>query len=285
MAQDEKRFFTTLPVAMIADRNLTALDIRCAMVIAMHDGMSAVSGKGGGCFAKSQTLAALARTDATNFSKSLTRLIRLDYVRREPQVMDKRRFTLRIQYPRDNSWRTDQAMPPQIDAETGEIVGESANPESEIVGDGENENPSFSKENGRDYISLNEELHFDESKKLNSTKWRDFGHSCQPTQKRNRKAAAIGELVGGSIELDSAQSELGSVSLRANLPAKFDALDSEAQVACVERAFKPFVGNADLIDDKERGEIASLLWTIADAFHDEPTGRQAARLHEELGVF
>jgi len=35
----------------------------------------------------------------------------------------------------------------------------------------------------------------------------------------------------------------------------------------------------------ERGEISTLLWTIVDAFHDEPIGHQAARLHEELAVF
>lgn len=168
----------TLPARVIGDTSLTALDLRCLAVIAMHDGMSAVSGKGGGCYARNQTLAALARTDATNFSKSLSRLIRAGYVTREPQLMDKRRFTLRVQYPKDNSWRDDQQSPQSHDPETGEIVGEPANPEPEIVGDGAGENGSFSKENATDYISLNEELHFDESKELHSLKGRADAARC-----------------------------------------------------------------------------------------------------------
>jgi hypothetical protein len=162
----------TLPARVIGDTSLTALDLRCLAVIAMHDGMSAVSGKGGGCYARNQTLAALARTDATNFSKSLTRLMKAGYVTREPQLMDKRRFTLRVQYPRDNSWRDDQQSPPSHDPETGEIVGEPANPAPEIVGDGEGGNGGFSRETGSDYISLNEELDSVETEELHSLKGR-----------------------------------------------------------------------------------------------------------------
>lgn len=168
----EARFFMTLPARVIGDTSLTALDLRCLAVIAMHDGMSAVSGKGGGCYARNQTLAALARTDATNFSKCLSRLIRAGYVTREPQLMDKRRFTLRVQYPRDNSWRTDQQSPQPHDPETGEIVGDPAKVAPEIVGDGEGGNGGFSRETEADYISLNEELHSVETGELHSLKGR-----------------------------------------------------------------------------------------------------------------
>jgi len=63
-----KRFFTTLPIEALGDRDLTALDLRCLGAIASYDGMSMVKGKGGGCFAKQAKVAALANTDATNFS-------------------------------------------------------------------------------------------------------------------------------------------------------------------------------------------------------------------------
>lgn len=171
------RFFTTLPSAVIGDDSLTALDIRCLAVIALHDGMSGFKGTGAGCYAKNITLARLARTDATNFSKSLTKLIRAGYVVREPQLYDKRRFTLRVVYPDDNSWRPDQQM-------GGEIVGDAANDQSEIVGEGtiyppkvvgeaDSRNGSFSRQTDRHYISLNEEIDFVETSKINSAKRRD----------------------------------------------------------------------------------------------------------------
>lgn len=176
MSKRPARIFTTLPSAVIADTSLTALDIRCLAVIALHDGMSSVKGGGGGCFAKNVTLAALARTDATNFSKSLSKLIGAGYVTREPQLMDKRKFTLRVQYPEDDSWRTDQLPEGEIVGDptndpTG-IVGEVANDLPEIVGEAVSKNGSFSKENGAHYISLNEELDFVETREIDSAKLR-----------------------------------------------------------------------------------------------------------------
>lgn len=257
------RIFTTLPMRAIGDTDLTALDLRCLAVIALHDGMSAVSGKGAGCFAKNTTLAAEVRTDATNFSKSLSRLIRAGYVSREPQIMDKRRFTLRVQYGGADTWRVDQPSPPQNPHPGAEIVGEPANPQTEIVGDGDNGNGSFSKGNGPDYISLKEELHFDESRELDSDKLRHFDFS----------------------ELDPRERGLPMVSLRQHLPARFDELASFAQVPAIERAFKAMGGDPERIPTPERIEIASLLDSIALAFPDEPTGQQAARLFGELAPF
>lgn len=257
------RIFTTLPSRAIGDTELTALDLRCLAVIAKHDGMSAVKGSGGGCYARNTTLAAEVRTDPTNFSKSLTRLLRAGYVTREPQVMDKRRFTLRVQYPAEDSWRMDQLSPPQHDPDTGEIVGEATNRAPEIVGDGEEGNGGFSKGIGPDYISLKEELDFDESKEKNSTKWRHVDFSEKDTRERG----------------------LPKVSLRQHLPARFNDLASHAQVPAIERAFKAMGCDPDRIPRSERTEIASLLDAISEAFPDEPTGQQAARLFGEIAMF
>ena len=92
------REFTTVPARAIADTRLTALDLRALMAIAIHDGMSTVKGAGPGCYAKLSTLAELARTDISNLSKALSRLIKFGYVIREPQQNDKRRNTHRVIY-------------------------------------------------------------------------------------------------------------------------------------------------------------------------------------------
>lgn len=253
------RIFTTLPSAVIGDTSLTALDIRCLAVISLHDGMSGVKRSGGGCYARNDTLAKLARTDATNFSKSLTKLIRAGYVAREPQVMDKRRSTLRVLYPEDNSWRDDQVSPP-------EIVGEDADPNPEVVGDGYSENGSFSRQTEEHYISLNEEIDFVETRKGNSTKWPLSGNSSLPWQRNPAKAG------------------LGRVSLKAQMSPKFDSMDSAAQVGQIQRAFATMGYDASQMSRQERDEIASLLYNIHDCYADQPFGQQAHRLYEAITV-
>lgn len=242
------RPFCALPARAMADTSLTALDLRCLAVIAWHDGMSGATGKGGGCFARNDNMAAIINTDPTNFSKCLTKLIRSGYVTREPQIMDKRRFTLRVQYPTDNSWRDDQLPNP-------EIVGEQANHPGNVVGDGEDGNRSFSKENASDYISLNEELHFDESSKRNSAKRRDVAVARRPD------------------------------GIICQLPDGFTSLSKGTQVALVERAFAALDRDPDAIPDDERKKLSDWLWAASDDFSDEPFGQQAQRLYEEIGIW
>lgn len=250
------RIFTTLPSAVIADTSLTALDIRCLAVIAMHDGMSGVKGAGGGCFARNATLAALVNTDVTNFSKCLTKLIKAKYVSREPQIMDKRRFTLRVLYPTDDSWRTDQQPNPLMVGELAnnpsEVVGEDANQPPEIVGDGESENGSFSKVIGRDYISLNEEIDFVKTNEINSDKRRIVADARDP------------------------------VGIICRLPKNFPDLPVGAQVAKVEAAFNAINRDADAIPESEVTLLSKWLFETFDGFIDEPFGQQAQRLYEEI---
>lgn len=242
----EPRFFTTLPCRVIADTDLTALDMRCMAVIALHDGMSGVSGKGGGCYARNQTLAALARTDVTNFSKSLTKLIRLGYINREPQLMDKRRFTLRVQYDKSDSWRTDQQSPPQDEGAANKIVGEAANPDPQMVGEADSENGSFSKGIETDYISLNEELHFDESSELHSHKGRTV------------PARGLAEWID-----------------------QLDALPNDgAKVAHIDRAWR----DAPEWIEQDRKLFANYLWDVHETYQDEnkAVAAQAIRLWEAI---
>lgn len=251
-----KRFFFTGPARVIGDSRPTALDLRCLAVIAFHDGMSGVTGKGGGCYAKSATLAALVGTDVTNFSKSLSRLITWGYVAREPQLMDKRRFTLRVVYDEGDSWRTDQPSTP-------EIVGEAAKHPPEIVGDGESKNGGISRENAPDYISRIEELHFDESREPNSPKGRDFGF----VQKNGAEAPAV------------------SVSLLAALSPHFRNLPPAAQLVRFEEAFDGIGRDADALVPAERSAWAEWLFKASEDFAGDPVGYHAQRLSEEVAVW
>jgi hypothetical protein len=255
-----KRFFFTGPARLIGDSRPTALDLRCLAVIAFHDGMSGVSGKGGGCYAKNATLAAMVGTDVSNFSKSLSRLLAWGYIAREPQLMDKRRFTLRVVYDDDDSWRTDQPSP-------SEIVGEDAQPEPEIVGDAEGKNGSFSTENGTHYISLNEELDFDESRKLNSAKRRDFGFS-------KRDGAEAPAARGLSI----------AAWLNEHSP-RFSNLDTPAQLCRFEEAFNALGADADNLDSRDRSAWTEWLYALSDEFGGDPLGYHAQRLYEEMIPF
>lgn len=295
------RIFTTLPSGAIADTSLTALDLRALAVIALHDGMSSVSGKGAGCYAKNATLAAEVRTDVTNFSKSLSRLVRAGYVAREPQLMDKRRFTLRVQYRPIESWRNDQQSCPdagEIVGEpannTSEIVGKATNETAEIVGDGESENGGFSSETDRHYISLNEELDSVETEELNSLKGRiqnseeiDFPDGTQ----RPLSAASFGlsldlkdRVAEAPSEKKISQSEAWqkAQSLRGILTDRFKQQSWAAQLVQFERAFAKIGRDPELLSDEERQEWADWLHSITDEVAGTSEGHQAERLHEEI---
>jgi hypothetical protein len=249
------RVFTTLPAAMIGDPRPTALDIRCAAAIALHDGMSTLKGKGAGCYARHSTLAAEAKTDVTNFSKSLSRLIAWGYVLREPQLMDKRRFTLRIAYP-----------------DPAEIVGEEA---PQIVGEAEAANGGFSRETDRHYSSLKEELHSVETEKLNSSEEADICMSAS--------SFGIDLKAQEAEERDSAEAGLGSNwSFAASLPPNWANLPAGAQVAKVEDAFANIGRDPERIASREREAFATWLSDTAEACWDEPHGQQAQRLFEEI---
>lgn len=280
------RTFTTIPVAMIADTDLTALDLRIAAVIALHDGMSAVKGKGGGCYAKNSTLASLARTDVTNFSKSLSKLMKKGYVTREPQLMDKRRFTLRVQYPSDESWRADQPTGERIDAETGEIVGEPATAKAEIVGDAESGNDGFSSETGGHYISLNEELDSEESEKLNSSEEAHLRDASFPPDDDCGQVWRVPDAIKAGKEA----AEAGCVewALKAHLPPNLEALPLGAQVSKLDKAFTAIGRDRGALREDERAKWTHMLTDIFETClggDDDATAQQALRLSEDMAVW
>ncbi|WP_145955423.1 MarR family transcriptional regulator [Sphingorhabdus sp. SMR4y] len=155
----------------MTDPALTALDHRVLGVISLHDGMSLVNGKGAGCYASYGTLTKLAGCDYTNFGRSVSKLIKAGYISREPQLMDKRRFTLRVFYPEILD-ETNNKMVGEINNETDQksqkviqIVDETNN---EIVGDEKSESVANLPETNGHYIPLNGELNSVETEELDS---------------------------------------------------------------------------------------------------------------------
>lgn len=285
------REFTTMPARAIADTRLTALDLRCLGAIALHDGMSLVRGTGAGCYARSSVLAEMARTDISNFSKAVSRLIKLGYVVKEPQQTDRRRYTLRVIYGDDDSWRTDQQSsrpePSEIVGELtnhrSEIVGEPTNDSPEIVGEAAIKNGSFSRKTGSQYISLNEEIDFGEPKEINSEEsaQRAFSaprHGCQP----------IGEIISSPSEKNGAETPADQQwKLTQHLPKDYDLLPDGAKVARFEEAFRKINRDPRKMDGGERETFANFLYEIAEVYHGEndAISNQAYRLWEEVVPF
>ena len=286
------REFTTLPVRAIADTRLTALDLRCLAVIALHDGMSLIRGTGAGCYARSSTLAELAHTDISNFSKSLSRLIKFDYVVREPQQNDRRRFTHRVIYSGENSWRADQLSQAGSDAELvgeftnnhPETVGEFTNQLPEIVGDGESGNGSFLRDSGPQYIPLNGEIDFVETSEINSVETarrENFAPRCDDD---------FIDLTGASgMKKNAAEAGCASgVSIDALLKRQVPSFPSLAQrnvdaaLSHFEKAFAAINRNADDLDPRERKRWSDWLLALTDECIETSAGNRAYRLYEEF---
>ena len=241
--------------------------------------MSAVRGGGAGCYARHDTLAKTAGTDATNFSKSLSRLIERGYVMREQQSQDRRRSTLRVRFEPLDSWPDDQ---PYSGAERGDwrndqlsglgeevgfgggvIDGSDRAPDEqmldgdtnnadEMVGPGDSGNGSFSKADARDYIPLNGKLDSDKSA---------LGSDC---------------VTPASVRTNFQR------SLRHHLPSNFDTLPSGARVSKLEKAFNAIGRDPSTIPAPEAMILMRDLNGISLAEAGTPTGEQALRLFEEM---
>jgi hypothetical protein len=87
---------------------------------------------------------------------------------------------------------------------------------------------------------------------------------------------AAGKIIDAVIAMDAPAER----SVFATLPEGFFALESTAQVPILERSLKTASWHA--APKMERDTIEALLFSIADAYLDTPTGEQARRLYENL---
>lgn len=286
------REFTTLPVRAIADTRLTALELRCLAVIALHDGMSTVRGTGAGCYARSATLAELARTDISNFSKALSRLTKFGYVIREPQQNDRRRFTHRVIYGDENTWRVDQlsesangvGIVGELTNKLPEMVGEFTNYPPEIVGDGESQNGGFLRDSGPQYIPLNGEIDFVETSEINSVE------TARPAFCASRDdGISAGQIGPVGSKKDAAEAGCASgVSIDALLKRQVPSFPSLAQrspdaaLSHFEKAFAAIDRDADGMDPRERKRWSDWLLALMDECAGTSAGNRAYRLYEEF---
>ena len=113
--------------------------------------MSLVKGKGAGCYASNATIAQEVGCDYTSVSRSITRLLDWGYIVRERNPDDRRMTVYRVKFPPRDSW-------PKCQASTPKVVGEAANPEADIVGNGRSEFGAELRKPDDHYIPLNGEL-------------------------------------------------------------------------------------------------------------------------------
>jgi len=171
----ERKFFTA-SVELVRDPRPSALDFRVYACVSLHDGMSLLKGKGAGCFASNQTLAAKIGCDYTSLSKSLNRLVEWGYITKERQADDKRCTTYRCVFDFPDSWRDGQLTGGAVVGETAnhrfKVVGLEPAQTAEIVGRAISETHGNLRETATHYIPLKGELDSVETGELDSPKVR-----------------------------------------------------------------------------------------------------------------
>ena len=131
----DKVYFAALPPRSICDHELSGLDLRVLACIAIHDRMSGPREQGAGCYVGNLALAEEIGCDSTNLSKSITKLVELDYITRERHPTYKRSIVLRVKYDeadiafvmggknRRDSWSSRQVSVGHMTNQKGESVG------------------------------------------------------------------------------------------------------------------------------------------------------------------
>lgn len=284
------RAFTTLPVAAIGDKRLSALDLRCLAVIALHDGMSLVRGKGAGCYASHATLAKLLGTDITSFSRALSRLEQFGYVVRERQEQDRRRQTTRVVYPAGDSWQEGQVSATSCPEEmvgnaanyTSEMVGEFANETGEILDNANSETRRNPPKNGPDYIPLNGEIDA-ENQRIDSIEMasqfatRDEIDSVV-VDLSDRFRSPEGQ--GSGTQKKRAEARAARVSLYPHLPRTFQSLPPAAQLSQIDRALKAIGNRVDLLPRDEVQFWQEFLLNVEDsAIATDERGARVSVMH------
>lgn len=270
-----------IPARAMVDPRHTGTSLRLTSVYAFHDRMSMTRGKGDGCTASNKRIISILGCDYTTLIKLRSQLIDWGYIQLEPRRGGKRLEVVRVIpdhladpkcWPFDQgfigfkaleTWGVSPEKVGQIAKHWSEKVGEVANIEDKIVGEANFETPANLPKTDAQYIPLSGEIYSSEEGKYNSPKERHVNFE----------------------EIYPAKAGLPMISLRRHLPDNFDDMQCHAQVPCIERAFKAIGGDPNRIKPNDRHEISSLLDSISEAFPDEPTGQQAARLFGEIAVF
>jgi hypothetical protein len=263
-----KRTFFCNPRRIIRDSRPAALHHRVLGAVALHDGMSLVKGKGGGCYASYKTLAAEVGCDYTNFSKAITSLIRWGYLVREPQILDRRKFTLRVVYDAEDSWSIDQHSNRDIVGEQTndltKIVGQNTTNNAEIVGRKISESRRNLPKTASHYISLKEELDFEESNEIDSAKLRALHGEILPDDGFSNHSGLPNGAVEGALQGD--QYAL--------------CMNNGAHLAQIQRHLRD---HPDDLDSENRHRWVNDLERIIEEEEGQPNAACARRLLDQIG--
>jgi DNA-binding MarR family transcriptional regulator len=290
---DKSDFFAAAPLRAIGDMALTGTDLRTLLAISFHDRRSLPRGKGRGCVASNATLALEVGTDITTISRSVSKLVKLGYVHKEPQPADKRKHALRVLFDGTDTWQSCQQSSDGTGAEnephSREIVGNLANDRAEIVGDPANGKPeivgSQISETPRKLpkidpqeILLNRERDCVETRiDAVETAHLSGADNCQYDM------SGIFEAASRSLSNKARNDDLPTSNIRLNklLPANLLSLPLHAQLAKIERAFDRLGWDENRLVPDDAKAIGGYLTKIFDE-HDGPASHRALRMLEKL---
>lgn len=289
MGKRKKPPHASLPLHAAGDARLTALDFRCLMTIAYHDRFSLhpdnQEQERRGCYASSRTMAARVGTDVTNFSKSVSKLVKLGYVTKKQQASDKRLSVLRIIYPEADSWRDDQPSGERQPIEnvgdstnhSPEIVGEATNEEPEIVGDANSENGSFLRVSGGQETPLRGERNLPEGRKETPPEVAHFAE-------REMRAVdfSISDLPGHRKLTGRDKHPRKQVSIINQLGETWGRLEPEAQLCRFEREFAAIGRSLAAVSSAEFRMWSDYLFALGDDYAGTPISAHATRLLSEI---
>lgn len=129
MGDDSKKaHFAGMPLRAVSDGRLTDRDFRNLAVVAGHDHMSLVRGRGQGAWASHKTMAAEVGGDGADYSRfstSMNKLVSLGYLQRDRLNGDARRHTYRVIYTdEDRLQQRKQSGGPNVCARANERDGD-----------------------------------------------------------------------------------------------------------------------------------------------------------------
>ena len=153
--------FGAVPNRAFWDRRLTDRDVRNLGVVAAHDRLSSVTGKGQGAWASHARFAALAGTEYSRFSVSINKLLKLGYLDRQPLATDRRKFTYRVLYTDADSLPSSKGPLPEIICGEANYAGEIVCSDCQLSG-------CILDERAAQYISQSEERDSAEAGKIDS---------------------------------------------------------------------------------------------------------------------
>jgi hypothetical protein len=164
--------FAPLPLRALADSRLAALHLRALGIIAYHDRMSLVTGKGQGCWASLATMAGLIGCNLTNLSTAINELARWGYLEVGKRQDDKRLKVYRVVFEADEGLPEGKSSAPVEPLPLGKASARTDLPSeerpSEVVCPPSHAAPQKTAKNDSQYISQSEGIHSAEADEINS---------------------------------------------------------------------------------------------------------------------